>query len=200
MLQKWFRRHYLSLISGNSSKTFDASLGFMTPEDGRVAWQAPTYDRIKVNTDATIFSSLHRYSHAQVVRDHNGALFEAMSRCNPGIVSPDLAEATGIREALSWVKKEQKQDVIVETDCLAVVQWIRSSFVALSYLGRVINQCRELLLGLKNQNVMLRFVKRSANNVAHYLASYNSSLADRRWRKENIHQEFLSILCNDLIQ
>lgn len=84
------------------NKTFDASLGFMTPEDGRVAWQAPTYDRIKVNTDAALFSNLHRYSHAQVVRDHNGALVEAMSRCYPGIVSPDLAEAMGIREALSW--------------------------------------------------------------------------------------------------
>ncbi|KAL8154779.1 hypothetical protein AgCh_000219 [Apium graveolens] len=110
----------------------------------------------------------------------------------------ELAGAMGIREALSWVKKEQQKNVVIETDCLAVVQWIRNSFVTLSYLGRLVNECRQLFIGLQDQNVMLRFVKRSANNVAHYLVSYSSSLADRKRRKENIHPKFLSIFCNDL--
>lgn len=68
-------------------KTFDNSLGFMTPEDGRAEWQAPAFDRVKVNTDAALFDNLNRYSHAQVVRDHNGSLVEAMSKCFQGSVT-----------------------------------------------------------------------------------------------------------------
>ncbi|XP_074323135.1 uncharacterized protein LOC141660074 [Apium graveolens] len=179
-------------------KSFDNSLDFILPEEGQATWQAPSCNKIKINTDAVLFSNLNRYSHAQVVRDHNGELVEAMSKCSRGLVNPEAVEAMGIREALSWVKQKQQHDVIVETDCLVMVQWIRSSYAALSYLGRLIDECRQLLVDLQDKNVMLRFVKRFANNVAHYLVCYNSSLADRRWEKENVHSEFLSILCNDL--
>ncbi|XP_074337663.1 uncharacterized protein LOC141674859 [Apium graveolens] len=103
---------------------------------GQVTWQAPMHNRVKINTDATLFSDINRFSHAQVVRDHNGELVEAMSRCHQGTISPEAAEAMGIREALSWVKQKQKQDVVIETDYLVVVQWIRSSYATLSYVGR----------------------------------------------------------------
>ncbi|KAL8118945.1 hypothetical protein AgCh_016437 [Apium graveolens] len=160
-------------------KSFDNSLDFILPEEGQATWQAPSCNKIKINTDAVLFSNLNRYSHAQVVRDHNGELVEAMSKCSRGLVNPEAVEAMGIREALSWVKQKQQHDVIVETDCLVMVQWIRSSYAALSYLGRLIDECRQLLVDLQDKNVMLRFVKRFANNVAHYLVCYNSSLADR---------------------
>ncbi|KAL1833637.1 hypothetical protein ACET3Z_003288 [Daucus carota] len=179
-------------------KTFDNSLGYILPEDGRVTWQAPMHNRVRINTDAALFSDTNRFSHAQVVRDHNGELVEAMSSCRQGTISPEAAEAMGIREALSWVKQKQKQDGVVETDCLVVVQWIRSSYATLSYVGRLVEDCKQLLMDLQGKNVMLRFVKRSANSVTHYLASYSSSLADRKWEKETVHPEFLSILCNDL--
>lgn len=54
---------------------------------------------------------------------------KTMSRCCQGTVTPELVEATSIREALSWVKREQQHNVVIKTDCLAVVKWIRSSFV-----------------------------------------------------------------------
>lgn len=53
-------------------------------------------------------------------------------------------------------------------------------------------------LDLQSQNMMLRFVKRFANSVTHYLVNYNSSIANCKWRKDNIHPDFLSILFNDL--
>lgn len=64
------------------------------------------HNRVKINTDAAIFSDTNRFSHAQVVRDHNGELVEAMSRCHQGTISPETAEAMGIREALSWIKQK----------------------------------------------------------------------------------------------
>lgn len=60
------------------------------------------------------------------------------------------------------------------------------------------DECRSLLAGIQNQNAMLRFVKRSANDITHYLARYNSSIADRMGRMGNVHSEFQYILCKDL--
>lgn len=86
----------------------------------------------------------------------------------------------------------------VETDCLQAVQAIRSSITSLSYLGRVIEDCRALLKGLKDQNVLIRFVKRLANRVSHYLARYSCSIADRIWGVGDVHSEFQNVLLNDL--
>ncbi|XP_074376412.1 uncharacterized protein LOC141717970 [Apium graveolens] len=178
-------------------KTFDHTLGLLNLEDGRTKWQAPSMNRVKVNTDAVLFDNPSRYCHAQVVRDHNGKLVEAMSHCYLGSVSPELAEVIGIREALSWVKNASRNDVVVETDCLTLIRWIRSSYITMSYLGRVMEDRRRLLVGLQEQNVMLRFVKRSANSVVHYLARYNFSIADCTWILENAYSEFDYTVCID---
>lgn len=87
----------------------------------------------------------------------------------------------GIKEALSWIKNQNTQPVIVETDCLSVIQAIRCSSVHLSYFGRVIDECKSLVNELKNCRVTLNFVKQYANTVAHFLARHNSSVADRIW-------------------
>lgn len=48
---------------------------------------------IKVNCDAALF--------AFVARDHRGEVVDARSKCSLGRVAPEIAEAIGIREALS---------------------------------------------------------------------------------------------------
>lgn len=91
---------------------------------------------------------------------------EAISSCRSGSLNAEIAEAIGIREALSWVKSKNWPAAVLETDCLNVVQAIRCSSVNLSYLGRVVDECKQLLVELKSRNVTLKFVKRSANMVA----------------------------------
>lgn len=68
-----------------------------------------------------------------------------------------------------------------------------------SYLGRVIEECRSILASLSNKNVRFRFVKRSANKVAHYLATNNFYIADCTWRKGDVHSDLHYVLSNDLI-
>lgn len=98
-----------------------------------------------------------------------------------------------IREALSWIKKEDRRYIIVESDYLQIVQVIRSSFLCFSYLGEVINECRVFLAKLK-----FKFVKRSVNKVAHFLARQNCSEADPIWRVGDVHSNFHFVLLNDL--
>lgn len=82
---------------------------------------------------------------------------EARSKCSLGNISPDSAEAMGVREALSWIKDNQLNNVLVETDCL-LVQAIRSKGVFLSYFGRIIEECKSLLSEVKDRSVVVKFV------------------------------------------
>ena len=179
-------------------KSFDNFLGFMTQADGKERWERPVEGALKVNTDAAIFSDSNKYSYSLVARDHKGELVEARSSCKQGNIDPVLAEAMGVREALSWVKNKGWYEAVVETDCLAVIQAIRCSSITLSYYGRVLEECKELLSQLKERNIALNFVKRSANQVAHYLARHSSSIADCMWKKEDTHPEFSHVLVTDL--
>ncbi|XP_074374501.1 uncharacterized protein LOC141714903 [Apium graveolens] len=160
-------------------KSFNHYLGYVTQDDGHEHWHLPQIDRVKVNTDTAIFEGSMCYSHAFVARDHHGQLIEARSRCLQGTIAPEIAEAIEMKEALSWIKEMQYSNAEVETDSLQVVQAIRSSITSSSYWGRVVDECRSLLVSLKAKNVLLRFVKRSANRVSHYLARYSCSIADR---------------------
>ena len=90
---------------------------------------------LRLISNAAIFEDPRRYSYAFIIRDHCGTLIEAISKCSSGCVTPEFAEALGIKEALSWTKQKCLSNVVLETDCLQVVQLIRSSFSSLSYLG-----------------------------------------------------------------
>lgn len=76
-----------------------------------------------------------------------------------------------------------------------MVQAIRSSSVHLSYFGRVIEECKALVLELQNRQVTLIFVKRSANKVANLLARHNSY---RVWIRESSYPELYHVLNKDL--
>ncbi|XP_074322699.1 uncharacterized protein LOC141659673 [Apium graveolens] len=160
--------------------------------------QVPQIGTVKVNTDAALFEHSNCFSFAMVARDHEGTMLEAASSCRPGSLHPELAEIIGIREALSWIKNKNWSSTVVESDCLGAIQAIRCSSINLSYLGRVVDECRKLLDDLESRNVSLKFVKRSANMVAHYLARYSSSIADRSWDREKVHPDLLHVLLDDL--
>lgn len=72
------------------------------------------------------------------------------------------------------------------------------NYLKLFYLGRVVDECKDMLHELKDRSVSLRSIRRSANKVAHYIARYSFSPADRRWRGDNVHSDLLYVLSNDL--
>lgn len=118
-------------------RTFDRFFGLMSNEDGDELWKLPLLNSVKGNTDAAIFEETGFYSYVFIARDHNGDMITAKTFCLRGRPSPEMAEALGIREALSWIKSADHDNVILESDCLQIIQAIRSSFLCFSYLGRV---------------------------------------------------------------
>uniref|UniRef100_A0A803QWQ7 RNase H type-1 domain-containing protein n=1 Tax=Cannabis sativa TaxID=3483 RepID=A0A803QWQ7_CANSA len=61
------------------------------------------------------------------------------------------------REALSWMKDHKWHHVVLATNCLTVVQVLRSSSRMIFTFGQVINNCKQLLCDLRN--IAIFFVK-----------------------------------------
>lgn len=108
-------------------RSFDHSLGFITQAEGDRCWTKPKECKVKVNSDAALFEDSNLYSYAVVARDQDGQMLEPFSSCKQGNINPELAEAVGIREALSWVKGNGWSEVEVESDRLIAFQAIRCS-------------------------------------------------------------------------
>ena len=111
---------------------------------------------IKINVDATLFDDENCFGFGCVARDHSGRLLGAKAASKIGKTSADLAEVIAVKEALSWFKTKQWSKVMVESDCMKVVQALRSSVELTSTFGLVVLDCKQLLQDIAFQ--MLKFV------------------------------------------
>ncbi|XP_074346940.1 uncharacterized protein LOC141685753 [Apium graveolens] len=144
--------------------------------DGATSWVKPKKDEVK---------------RRQRGSDAGGAkLFD-------GVVRPEYADAIAVKEALSWVKEKGWRKIVINSDCLAVVQAMRSNVILNSPFGQVIRECRMILRDL---NIELFFVKRSANMAAHYLARESCSFPGQVFDRGSVPIELNSILFVDLFE
>ncbi|KAL8146376.1 hypothetical protein AgCh_004207 [Apium graveolens] len=155
------------------SRLSQASLQPAVEGDGASVWARPLPNIVKVSVDVVVFEDRDAVGFGLIARGSDGRLITAKSIVHPHLVSPVTAEAMAIKEALSWIDVMQWPHITVESDCLVVIQAIRSNTPMRSYFGVIIEECRSLLK--RFHKVSLFFVKRSANMVAHQLAreSYN---------------------------
>ncbi|KAL8146995.1 hypothetical protein AgCh_004640 [Apium graveolens] len=126
-------------------------------------------------------------------RNDKGEVIYGRSESYQGNVRAEFAEAMAVKEALSWCKLNKWQETVIESDCLSVVQAVRSSIKMRSPFGHIIRECREIL---KEFNIEVFYIKRSVNEAAHVLARESSSFPGLNWRSVPISLE--SIVLNDL--
>ncbi|KAM6555534.1 hypothetical protein CsatB_002553 [Cannabis sativa] len=159
---------YLDHWTSAQNSLIETSWTGLQSGDGAELWCPPTENSIKINVDAAMFNGGNSYGIGLVARDRHSPLVEARMECFLDRVNPEVAEAIGVREALSWIKNRNWPRVVVETDCLTVVQALRSSVHMISLFGQIINECKQLMLELGHVSVF--FVERPANVVAHSFA------------------------------
>lgn len=163
--------------------------------DDKELWTKPDQQTIKINVNAALFNNENMYGYALVARDHTGRLVNAKTGCNRVKIAPDLAEAIAFKEALSWIKSKGWQGVVMETDCIKVVQAMRSSVETTSPFGLVISDCKQLMNVITN--VAVFFVKWSANRVAHCLARQSILFPDRIFTEIDVPSEVLSLCMSE---
>ncbi|XP_060965628.1 uncharacterized protein LOC115720204 [Cannabis sativa] len=173
------------------------NIPFLSPlkdGDGSELWNKPLTG-IKLNVDATIFDRDFKHGFGCVVRNSNGELISAFAGVKIGRVSPELAEAIGIREALGWLKNHGYTRAEVETDSLVCVEAIRSRASFTSGFGLIVEDCKTILKSLINVSIF--FVKCSANRAAHFVAHHSMSFAECMFPINRVPLELLSILSSD---
>uniref|UniRef100_A0A803NRY9 RNase H type-1 domain-containing protein n=1 Tax=Cannabis sativa TaxID=3483 RepID=A0A803NRY9_CANSA len=160
-------------------------------------WKKPDTDTVKVNVDGAIFATSNSFGFGFITRGYDGRIIEAVSSRSVGNVSPEIAEAYGIKEALSWIKGKDWHRVLIETDCLVALQGIDNNTQLPSAFGSIVWDCKQLILELGN--ISLKFVKCSANKAAHYLARSACYNPVRIFSHNSSPLELLNIVMADLI-
>lgn len=156
-----------------------------------VKWTKPSPGFLKLNTDAALDKSKGKMGFGWVLRDEHGTFVAASCMPKDGLCAPKEAEAMAIREALSWLKNNNYSRVKIESDALTVIQSLKSEIFNSSF-DLILLDVKDLLCHL--DDVFIAHIKRSANGVAHLLARYSTSNADRKdWFLEPP-----SFICNAL--
>ncbi|XP_062088932.1 uncharacterized protein LOC133795500 [Humulus lupulus] len=97
-------------------------IGMVMTGDGSEHWVKPQKNTIKVNVDASIAIGRGTFGLGWVARDQTRSLLEVHGRNRNGVVTPEVVEAMGVKEALSWIKSKNWPSIVVESDYLRVVQ------------------------------------------------------------------------------
>lgn len=84
-------------------------------------------------------------------------------------LDPKLTKAVFFREALSWVKDRDFQNIIFETDSQLLAQAFLSNDPDIFLFNVVVSACKSLLNQIPNNSVY--FAHRLANSVAHCLTT-----------------------------
>ncbi|KAH9799157.1 putative reverse transcriptase/RNA-dependent DNA polymerase [Citrus sinensis] len=141
-----------------------------TPGHGSACWFKPCegYSRGLISLGA-------------VIRSDQGDFISAKSDILPGSFEAREAEAIGVREALSWLKKFAFHYVILEMDSLQVFNALHDKTSFPNGFGSIIDDCRALARSLGE--VAFSFVHRSVNSAAHTVAQVGGSMSGSgEWR------------------
>lgn len=139
-----------------------------------------------------MFERESAYGFGIVARDSLGHIVDLRARYQGGTYPAEVVEALGIKEALSWLKDKGWNKVDIETDSMVTVKAIFSNQIMSSTFGLVIRDCKSSLSVLNN--VSIRFVRRSVNRVAHFVARRSRFFTDRSIHRTDFPDELQALL------
>ncbi|KAG8367040.1 hypothetical protein BUALT_Bualt16G0031100 [Buddleja alternifolia] len=115
-------------------------------------WNPPPNGVIKVNFDGAMLSNMCGVGAGVLIRDANGICVGWLSKFFLDLTHPEHAEAVAAQEAMELLAHGGWRDVILEGDCAQVISKLRNPYTDSSL-------------------ILLFYVKRTGNRVAHTLAS-----------------------------
>ncbi|KAL0004829.1 hypothetical protein SO802_012390 [Lithocarpus litseifolius] len=161
-----------------------------------VRWSPPPAGTYKANFDAAILEELQCVGLGVVFRDHSGQVIAALSQRIGLSRTVELAEALAARRAVEFARELSLFDVILEGDCLRVVQALNASGGCNTLYGHVVNETKRL--GADLRHCSYQHVCREGNKLAHCLARRAVSSADIDVWVEDLLEDLDVVLQSDL--
>jgi ribonuclease HI len=179
----WQRRHYCKgehVVSPSRTALaiFGLALNYGGAESGSeprvVGWEKPVPSCYKLNVDAYFFPN-GTGSVAAVLRDHKGRAVAGKTWIGDNFLNATTAEASALLRGLQLVEDLGCAPVIIESDCLELVQAFNGEREVWSPYSAILSDCYLMAQGIGN--ILVQHCPREANGVAHTLArySFNSS-------------------------
>nr|XP_023928792.1 uncharacterized protein LOC112040090 [Quercus suber] len=109
-----------------------------------VRWTPPPETLYKANFDAAVFEHLGLARLGVIFRDYGGNIIAAFSQKIKLPQKIELAEALAARRAVTLVVELSIHKVMVEGDCMRVVQALKDHGRCLAMFGHVIEETRRL--------------------------------------------------------
>jgi ribonuclease HI len=138
----------------------------------RPKWSLPKPGWVKINSDAAFQAAGNVGATACIIRDHQGAFRVAQARWYERSLDACMMESLACRDGLELAKQHGEQRVILETDCLELVNlWKKEA--QRSVIDPVLQEIQNLCLAF--QDFSFVFVNRCCNKIAHVLAKQVSN-------------------------
>ncbi|KAL8132597.1 hypothetical protein AgCh_008176 [Apium graveolens] len=137
-------------------------------------WSPPPQGWVKANIDDVVFEEEGFIGVGCIVRDVDGGFIGARNHRVSVSMQPREAEAVSLKEALLWVKQIGYMYCIFETD-LKLLADAYKQLNGIAYFHTIVSDCLELFKHF--ENVLVEFVCRFANEVAHKLARATHSMS-----------------------
>ena len=139
-------------------------------------WSPPPDGSYKANFDAALFEELRCVGLGVVYRDHSGQVIAALSQRIGLPCTVEIAEALAARRAMEFARELSLFYVILEGDCLRVVQALNASGGCKTLYGHVVIETKRL--GATLRHCSYQHVGRDGNKLAHCLDRRAVSTAD----------------------
>jgi hypothetical protein len=173
---------------------------FKPPKDHRCEsnrlsskWTPPPIGWMMINVDAAVFSDSPCIGIGVVVRNHFGEFIFASCQKRHVFADPELAEAIAVRLAVVYAKNLNFQHAIIASDCLSVVNKIKSPMLDRSIVGPIVQDIKNLVKGTPFSFI---YIPRGCNEAAHVIARLANQCSGSAWC--NVAPESIqAILCND---
>lgn len=179
----WFNRN--KLIHGDSgwdgqelvnfSKDYirhfrEAQLQFQTPRppESPVEWNPPSGSTLKLNFDASVAVSSWHDGLGIVARNSAGEVVAWKRKRVDFIVDPEVLEARAALVCVELALEKRWSTIMIEGDCIAVIQALNSTDPCLSPGGLIIEAIKRKCVFFNS--VRFSHVFRSGNVLAHRLA------------------------------
>jgi ribonuclease HI len=131
-------------------------------------WTKPPGGKVKLNTDAAVDLATRRASTGCIIRDSQGQFLAACRVEIEGVIDVTTAEAQAVRDGLRLAERIGCNNLIVETDCLEVVNAynfpMENRIIGVAFL----DESRTMMVGFNEASIS--HCSKEENRAAHQLA------------------------------
>lgn len=145
------------------------------PKVTSLSWNKPPPNWVKINFDAAIFQDVKCSGLGSMIKDEHGTFLSARSRRMDIMLKTKEAQAMSLKEALVWTKEMGFQRCIFETDSMLLVKACKREH-GRSFFHTPVRDCIDYFKHF--DQVQVKFVRKSANGIAHLLAKATYSTLD----------------------